>query len=408
MAKKLRVILCSGLSLFRINSFSTQLGLLARGLERAGCVCTAIGISPRASYSPSLSRQSVSETSNSRGSFSSPNDIRLFPESVHVRDVPELTMSVITDVVQECRADAIILLGYPDQFTFLETLEPPIGSPFPTVFLWAQFSQPPTHLPAGIHVVPLTDVSRNLALSADANHELMVHVTEPVPHAVDMEIFRPQHESERESFRKQAAIPDDVMLLGYVATNQYRKRHDRLIDSFAEIRASATECRRKVHLCIKTDRRDSSTGFQLTKLVQNRNLDDSITVVEGLTGEQDLARIIGCLDLYVHVSEWEGFGIPAIEALSCGIPVVTHAGQGPGEFTPFPELIVASDVVIDDSGASLSYVDIHSVAQVVTDFVTSSDTKRERYAMRARRYAAESFSIDAVSEMWCDLVGRFS
>jgi len=45
--------------------------------------------------------------------------------------------------------------------------------------------------------------------------------------------------------------------------------------------------------------------------------------------------------VYMNLSEWEGFGIPVIEAMSCGLPVLTHGLQGPGEIVPYTETLAA-------------------------------------------------------------------
>lgn len=47
--------------------------------------------------------------------------------------------------------------------------------------------------------------------------------------------------------------------------------------------------------------------------------------------ETDVARLYHSLDAYVHAARWEEFGMTVLEALACGVPVVTGAQVGAAE-----------------------------------------------------------------------------
>ena len=42
----------------------------------------------------------------------------------------------------------------------------------------------------------------------------------------------------------------------------------------------------------------------------------------GLINEEDMHSIYNASDIYLHTSEYEGFGLPVLEAMACGIPVI--------------------------------------------------------------------------------------
>jgi len=42
----------------------------------------------------------------------------------------------------------------------------------------------------------------------------------------------------------------------------------------------------------------------------------------GFVPEEKLVKAYNSLDVFVMTSEWEGFGLPILEAQKCGVPVV--------------------------------------------------------------------------------------
>lgn len=383
------VFLISGLTLSRVNSFAVQLALLARGLESLNTTCVAIGTRAKTPIS-----RGVSTSTPRRRSGRTAVE---FPRSCRVTELDELGVSQLGPLLTRHEPRALLLLGYPDQFPFLTTQE--WSSEYvvtaPSIFLWAQFSRAPRRLPDDATIVPLTPTSAAYAEAAGTHAP-----ADPIPHGVDLDTFVPLDKELRLSVRRSFGIPVESFLVGYVATNQIRKRHDRLLDAFLEIRARVPDA----HLCIKTDRSATAGGFDLESMVRARDLEGAVTVVAGPTGEQRLAELVACFDTYLHVSEWEGFGIPAAEALACGVPLVTHAGQGPGELTPFPELVCESDTVFDDSGTRLRHIRTDSAAEAVALVACMDVSSRRRLADRARTHAENHFDYRTVARRWLGLV----
>lgn len=67
-------------------------------------------------------------------------------------------------------------------------------------------------------------------------------------------------------------------------------------------------------------------NHKIEDLIQELNISDSVIIYENLSDEE-LKRELSTLDLYISMSEHEGFGIPILEAMAVGIPVLAFASS---------------------------------------------------------------------------------
>ena len=121
---------------------------------------------------------------------------------------------------------------------------------------------------------------------------------------------------------------------------QRRKRVDALLTIFARLREEAglgTE----VTLEIMGDGPD---GRKLKRLCKRLALGDSVRFL-GFGTAEDVRALFSRGDVFVSACVLESFGIAALEALSCGIPVVARSEGGVGSFIEHGEngALVASD-----------------------------------------------------------------
>ena len=69
----------------------------------------------------------------------------------------------------------------------------------------------------------------------------------------------------------------------------------------------------------------ADTEYQsLTKLADDLNIRKDVEFLSSVP-EKDLVDVYNSFDAYVVPSEWEGFGLPILEAQRCRIPVVIRA-----------------------------------------------------------------------------------
>lgn len=77
------------------------------------------------------------------------------------------------------------------------------------------------------------------------------------------------------------------------------------------------------------------------KMGYGDNLYKDNVVNLGIVSEADMPYVYSACDLFVHTSEHEGFGLPVLEAMACGCPVVSSNA------TSLPEVIGNGGILVD-------------------------------------------------------------
>jgi glycosyltransferase involved in cell wall biosynthesis len=114
--------------------------------------------------------------------------------------------------------------------------------------------------------------------------------------------------------------------------------------------------------------------------------------VEGWVGEipdAELARLYRGARCVLYPSLYEGFGLPVLEAMACGVPVVTSIG------TAMEEVAGAAAVLVDP-------LDVEAIARGIGEAVA----RREELIPLGLARAAEltwQRAADAVVELWGEL-----
>ncbi len=102
-------------------------------------------------------------------------------------------------------------------------------------------------------------------------------------------------------------------------------------------------------------------------------------------GKQDgLVEILNCADLFLIPSQSESFGLSALEAMACGLPVVSSSVGG------LPELIKHNE-----TGYIAEIGDIDRMARYVIDLFTN-ERKYNLFSENSRTRAVEYFDKNKI------------
>jgi glycosyltransferase involved in cell wall biosynthesis len=129
-----------------------------------------------------------------------------------------------------------------------------------------------------------------------------------VPVGVDPEIFRPLPEIERVPARLMTTTSSDVPMKGLAP----------LLEAVAKVRTE----REDVELVIIGKPKEKST---IPRVIDRLGLRDSVRFVSGVTTER-IVELYAEAEVAVVPSLYEGFSLPAVEAMACGVPLVATTG----------------------------------------------------------------------------------
>lgn len=226
---------------------------------------------------------------------------------------------------------------------------------------------------------------RVIAISQATKDDLVRHYQVPaekisvVHHGLSPQ-FRPiTDQSAITAVRERYGIGEHYFL--YVGTVQPRKNLARLIDAFAQVlQELQSPSSRLLQLVIA-----GKPGW-LTGSIERRALEAGVGERVRFTGyvdDADLPALLSGALAFVFPSLYEGFGMPVLEAMACGAPVLTSATSS------LPE--VAGDAAL--------LVDPHDTRAIAVALARLADDAALREALRWRGLArAARFTWDRCAE----------
>lgn len=147
-------------------------------------------------------------------------------------------------------------------------------------------------------------------------------------------MFRPIRDTNLiQKAKKKYSLPEDFIL--YVGSFSLRKNIPGLLRAF-KIFKKTTGRKEKLVLA----GRKSCRYNKIDKLIEELKIKEEVKFT-GYIPENDLPAIYNCSNLFVSLSFYEGFCLPALEAMACATPAVTS------NTSVFPEVMGGAGVMVD-------------------------------------------------------------
>lgn len=218
------------------------------------------------------------------------------------------------------------------------------------------------------HVICISESTRQdfLRFHPDIPHE-RVHVTHL---AASPDLQPVQDPSMLSAMRQQLGLQPDEQVILSLCTLEPRKNLTTLIEAFTQLWLRSDGSKLKLVLA-------GSLGWKITTLTEQLRTSaakDAI-VVTGHIPDPQLACLYSLADVFVYPSVYEGFGLPPLEAMQCGAPVIVS------NTSSLPEVV----------GSAARLVDPRSISELQTalgDLLGSPD-QREALKQAGLRQAAQ-------------------
>ena len=150
-------------------------------------------------------------------------------------------------------------------------------------------------------------VSHNSKVDINAQMKVPLERMTVVPVGVDASVFRPYDDVVKKKGRLMVTSSSDVPMKGLVP----------LLEAIAKLRTE-----RDIDLVVIGQPKAKG---RVATAIERLGLGDIVTTISGVSDDA-LARLYGEAEVAIVPSLYEGFSLPAIEAMSCAMPVVATTG----------------------------------------------------------------------------------
>lgn len=224
----------------------------------------------------------------------------------------------------------------------------------------------------------VTAVSRFLKEKTITNYSIDKEI-EVIPNFIDTKVYTPNKDC---AFRDHLAPKGEKIL---VHTSNFRpvKRVPDTIRIFEKV---AKEIPSKLILV-----GDGPDRSECERLCRELNLCEHVKFLGKQTG---LVEILNAADLFLIPSQSESFGLAALEAMACGIPVISSSVGG------LPELVKHNE-----TGFVAEIGDISRMAKYAVDLL-SNKKKYKLFSENARKRAVEMFDKSIVIPTYEELYNK--
>lgn len=185
-----------------------------------------------------------------------------------------------------------------------------------------------------------------------------------------------------ESVRRKYSIPLEGEYLLALSTLSPRKNFDRIIKSFVTLLRE--ERIKDLRLVLV-----GADGWEYKEIYKEieaaAELRDKV-ILTGYVPDEDLAPLYSGAMAFVYPSLYEGFGLPPLEAMQCGTPVITSNNSS------IPE-------VVGNAGIMINPRDGDALCQAMLDIYRSADVRMQLSALaiaRAREFSWQKTTMQTI------------
>jgi glycosyltransferase involved in cell wall biosynthesis len=179
-----------------------------------------------------------------------------------------------------------------------------------------------------------------------------------VPLAAPAAFAPVRDDNELQRVRQTYGIDGDYILS--VGSIQPRKNLRRLIEAYSVLRHAQPECKLPQLVLVG---KNAWLYDETLRALKYTDVGASI-LLTGYVPESDLPALYSGALCFIYPSYYEGFGLPPLEAMKCGAPVIV------GNRTSLPE-------VVGDAALMIDPFDVNAIAGAIQKMITDSEFRSE-------------------------------
>lgn len=173
-------------------------------------------------------------------------------------------------------------------------------------------------------------------------------------------------------------LPDRFIL--YLGSTKPYKNLDGALEAFSKLRKKYMNPDNHIYLVIGGLRHFSSSDLE--RKARELGVENDFFNI-GYISEEDLPPLYSLAEIFLFPSIWEGFGLPALEAMACGTPVVAS------NTSSLPEVIGEAGIMVDPKNTT-------SIAEALYRILndkTLRDELSEKGIQQARKFSWRTAAV---------------
>lgn len=228
-----------------------------------------------------------------------------------------------------------------------------------------------------------------------------------IPHGINTNIHKPLNQEERDRLRKEWKL-EGKFVFGSVFRNQGRKMSDRLLQGFA----LAANYMPNAILLLHCDPYDPAAYFNMFHMINELKLNNRVIFTgtryyKGFDYKR-MNEVYNLMDVFILSTSGEGFGIPLIDAMASGIPVLGT------DYTTTDEIVIQNKAgegigisaeIMGSWQVNRGITDIKDTAAQMIKFYNDENLRKE-YGKNGRKAAVDIYSWDKIIPQWNNLIKK--
>ena len=205
------------------------------------------------------------------------------------------------------------------------------------------------------------------------------------PLGVEHDLFTPPDDKNkiRKKILSKFGMSDQNYFIHISELNHARKNVLRMLDAFKEARTRGITQKLIIVGKTHTDPGNHVTCFPHAncKEIDKRFMDDSEVISLGYVSQSDMVELIQGSDALILPSIHEGFGMPLVECMACGVPSITSDKHSPPE-------------VVGDAGLLVDPYNVSDIANKMVE-INEGNTLQilsQRALQRSKNYSWETYA----------------